>query len=629
MNKNYNAESIELLTGLAAVRKRVDMYMGASTGKYSPALFRMFREILDNSLDEYLIGVNYETHIFYNTKTNEIAVIDNGRGVPTDINSKTKTSALTLVFSELHSSGKFNKDSYKVSSGKNGVGASCTNAISEYFYAYSNNNASHQWNCQKFKEGKIDGPVSVSLPPKEYKKLVKKTGTIVIFKPDKKIFKDGIDTDVNRLRKELKDIRYLCPKLHLHLHIDDSDEEFYSEEGLIELVKTDKDTKPIFSFGSENIDVALNFTNKEGFSFKSFVNICNTDMGGTHLNGLKKAICEIAKSKSKQKISNEDILEGIVGAIHYKMAEPQYQSQTKNELTSIEAEADVINIITPPLEKFFRKNKEILENIIKYAEKMLLEKQRMKASKDLLKGISKLNTAAKYISDKFLDANRRKFKNSSDLELFIVEGNSAGGHFKIARDGNQAALKLRGKLINAEKASAEELFGKANAKNDDAKGNREIKDLVAALGCGIQENYDENKLRFGRVIILTDADTDGSHIANLILAFFINYMPDLIKNGHVFRVDAPLFIAKANSQRAYGKTRAEIDNKMHKLGIKKYNVLRAKGWGEVSAEEMSELCLSPKTRKLIKIDYDKDINKSLSQTMGDDIQYRKEMMGIV
>ena len=200
---------------------------------------------------------------------------------------------------------------------------------------------------------------------------------------------------------------------------------------------------------------------------------------------------------------------------------------------------------------------------------------------------------------------------------------------KIARDGNQAALKLRGKLINAEKASAEELFGKANAKNDDAKGNREIKDLVAALGCGIQENYDENKLRFGRVIILTDADTDGSHIANLILAFFINYMPDLIKNGHVFRVDAPLFIAKANSQRAYGKTRAEIDNKMHKLGIKKYNVLRAKGWGEVSAEEMSELCLSPKTRKLIKIDYDKDINKSLSQTMGDDIQYRKEMMGIV
>lgn len=627
MVKEYNADSISYLEGLETVRKRPDMYMGSTTGKHAPALFRMVREIIDNSLDEYLIGVNYDMYVYYDTKKCEYAVIDNGRGIPTDINAKSGKSALTLVFSQLHAGGKFDQENYKISAGKNGVGNKGTNALSEYLHAYSNNNRAKQWNCQKFKQGKNDGDVTVALPPKEYRKLVQKTGTIVIWKPDKEIFKDGIDADLHRLKRELKDMQYLCPKLHLHLIIDGEEIEYYSEKGLVELVASDDSKNPIFTINEPNCDVALNFTTQEGNSFKSFVNICNTDMGGTHLNGLKKAICNVVKDNSKQKIANEDILEGIIGAIHYKMSEPQYQSQTKNELTSASAEKDVVDIVTPALQKYFKKNKALLDKIVKYAEEMLQKRLKMKASKEMLKGLDKLNKAAKYISDKFLDADRRKFKNAMDCEMFVVEGDSAGGHFKQAREGYQAALKLRGKVINAAKADAEDLFG-SQKKGGKAEGNREIKDLVAALGCGIQENYDELKLRFGKLIIMTDSDVDGQHITNLILAFIINYIPDLIKNGHVYTIDAPLFIANSANYRCYGMTRNDVENQMAAKNIKNYSILRAKGWGECSADEVSEFCLNPKTRKLIKLEWTGDTEEMLNKTMGSDVAFRKELLNI-
>lgn len=500
MNKNYNANSIEVLDGLDAIRKRPDMYVGATTGKFSPGLYRILREVIDNSLDEYLGGFNNSLCIFYDSKSCICTVLDNGRGIPTDINKKSGMSALTLVFTKVHSGGKFDHSVYKTSSGKNGVGITALNALSKWLVAYSNNNDKRTWMHQAFIRGVADGEVTKG-GCGEFEKWVKDTGTIVRFLPDAKIFEDGIDMDINRLKRELDDVKYLCPKLRIKLFVDGVETDFYSESGLADMVSEGKDKEVIFSYSAENIDAAINFTQREGSSFRSYVNNVYTDMGGTHLKGFRKAICDIVKENSKKSITNDDILEGVVGAIHFKMADPQYQGQTKNELTTVSAEKDVQDLLDKPLRKFFKDNKSLLDRIVKFAEKMYDERQKMKASKDMLKGLNKLNNAAKYISDKFSDADRRKYRNIDDLEMFVVEGDSAGGHFKQAREGFQACLKLRGKIINAAKATQTQLFG-STKKGSEQEGNREIKDLTAALGCGVLDQYDESKLRFGKLIIM-------------------------------------------------------------------------------------------------------------------------------
>lgn len=626
----YTANSIEYLEGLEQIRRRPDMYMGGTTGENPPALYRCIREIIDNSLDEYLGKHCNKLIVLCDTKHDLYTVIDNGRGIPTDINKKSGMSAMTLVFTQIHAGGKFDHDNYKVSSGKNGVGCKGTNALSKQLVVWSNNNTKHKWMSQTFKKGKIDTAVIENEPPKEIISwLNNKSGTVVSFTPDPEIFKDNHKLDTKRLIKELHDIQYLCPCLDIKLVIDGEQTSYYSEKGLVELTKSEHSTDIPFEFHSDSMDVAINFTKEDGSKFKSFVNICHTDMGGTHLNGLKRCICNVVKGNSKKKILNEDILEGVIGAIHYRMAEPQYQGQTKNELTSVEPEKDVIETLTPPLQKYFKKNKEILNRIVAYAEKMLEQKEKLKADKDMLKGLNTLNKAARKISDKFLDADRRKYRDVNELEMFIVEGDSAGGHFKQAREGFQAELKIRGKIINAEKASAEDLFGKKTKKGEkEQSGNREIKDLVAALGCGIQENYTEANLRFGKVVILSDADVDGQHIANLCLAFFVNYMPDLIKNGHVYIVDAPLFIATSAKHKVFGMTRAEIDSQMKALKCNDYVVTRLKGWGECTPDQLSELCLNPKTRKLIQIKWTDDTIEMMRKTMGSESDFRKELLGI-
>lgn len=500
MAKAYDANAIEGLVYPDFVRKRPDMYMGATTGKYAPALYRCLREIIDNSLDEYIIGHNNLIVIDYSTTSKICTVIDNGRGIPTGINKKTGKSALWLVFGQMHAGGKFDKESYKISAGKNGVGNKGTNALSKWLVAYSNNNDKRTWMHQAFVRGVADGEVTKG-GCGEFEKWVKDTGTIVRFLPDAKIFEDGIDMDISRLKRELDDVKYLCPKLRIKLFVDGAETDFYSESGLADMVSEGKDKEIIFSYSAENIDAAINFTQREGSSFRSYVNNVYTDMGGTHLKGFRKAICDIVKENSKKSITNDDILEGMVGAIHFKMADPQYQGQTKNELTTVSAEKDVQDLLDKPLRKFFRDNKSTLDRIVKFAEKMYDERQKMKASKDMLKGLNKLNNSAKYISEKFSDADRRKYRNVDDLEMFVVEGDSAGGHFKQAREGFQACLKLRGKIINAAKATQTQLFG-STKKGSEQDGNREIKDLTAALGCGVLDQYDESKLRFSKLIIM-------------------------------------------------------------------------------------------------------------------------------
>lgn len=627
--KQYDASAIDVLNGLEAIRKRPDMYIGPTSGQMSDGLYRLCREAIDNSLDEYLGGFNKQLYVFYNTKTFETVVLDNGRGIPVGYSAKAKMDALTACVTKIHAGGKFDHDVYKTSSGKNGVGITALNALSQRLQIWSNNSKNGKWHTQVFEHGAIMSDVLQNDPPKEYMKLVPKTGTILKWTPDSKIFKDGLHLDINRLERELGDIQYLCPNIHIHMVIDGKETEFYSEDGLAELVAKSPNDDCIFTFSDDFTDVAVNFTKGDNSSFKSFVNICYTNLGGTHLVGLKKTITDFVKTQSKQKLINDDILEGVIGVIHHRMPEPQYSGQTKNELTNTGVDKEIQEKLTPALEKFFKKNKDVLKRIVTVAEKLLEQRNKMKNEKDLLKGLKELNSASRFISDKFLDADRRKWKNPKDLELFIVEGDSAGGHFKQARESFQGELKLRGKPINAQSKKPEDLFGKpGRGKEEGKEGNREIKDLVAALGCGLNGDYDESKLRFNKVIILADSDVDGQHIQCLVLAFFVKYMPDLIKNGHVYIIDAPLFVATGAKQKVYGMARAEVDNKMKKLKCSDYIVSRLKGWGECNAELLSELCLNPKTRKLIQIKWTPNLPDVCEQIMGKDSQFRKELLGV-
>ena len=631
---NYNADSIQVLEGLEHIRKRYGMYVGGVSGNSPDGLFRLVREVVDNSLDEYLAESNDSVIIHYDTETFYVTIIDHGRGIPTD-KKKNGNYALTDATSKINAGGKFNTDAYNVSSGLNGVGLKAVNALSDRFQIWSNHGKG--WFTQKFSRGKKVTEVLRDNPPKNIKQYLGKTGVVVRYRPDSEIFTDTIKLNVSRLKKELSDMQYLCPKLTIKLIVDNDVVKYYSENGLRDMVYREGIIGKPFTYQSKNLEVALNWVRNEeikNYSISSFVNISYTNEGGTHLDGLRKSISKCLREYTKEKVEIDDLLEGLVGAIHWKMKDPTYTGQTKNRLTNAEVTKEVYEQLETPLRNFFAKNKNLTDNIIKYAETMLKEREKLKDSSAMLKGIDKLVKNAKNIPDKFTDADRRKYKHVEDVELFIVEGDSAGGHFKQARESNQAMLQIRGKIINAARATPSALFGgikKGKGKNKEAKrteGNKEIKDLITVLGCGIEPNCDLSKLKFGKIILLMDADTDGSHIKNLILSFLVTYIPELIKQGYVYVIDAPLFVGTSVNDKVFGKTRNQIEIQMKEKGIKKYNVSRLKGWGEAGCEELSELCLNPNTRKLIQLEWSDDAKSTIKQIMGDDVSFRKELLGV-
>lgn len=569
---NYTAESIQTLDGLDHIRKRSGMYVGGISlvGGTVPGLQRLEKEIVDNVCDEFLAGHNDTLTLIYSSKTNVTTVIDHGRGIPTD-KRKDGSYAITAAVSKLNSGGKFNTNVYKVSSGLNGVGLKAVNALSSHFQVWSNSGKG--WFTQKFSEGKEKSKVFKE-EPKAYKKYLGNTGVVIEYLPDTKIFKDTIRLNISKAKKELQDIQYLCPGLKIKLIIDNVITKYESKEGLKDMVYRDSILGKPFLYNSDNLDVALNWTNEEGTTLNSFVNISCTSEGGTHLDGLRRAVLKCLREYTDEKVEVDDLLEGLVGAIHYRVSNPVYTGQTKDKLTNADATKDVESQLVPKLQKYFAKNPSVTNRIIKYAEKMLKERSKLKDSKDLFKASDALAKEIKNIPDKFTDANRKGYK-TEDLELYIVEGDSAGGNANRAREPYQGFLRVRGKMINCCRASANQTIG--NAKGG---GNKEIRDLVTVLGCGLLSKYDEKKLRFGKIILCADSDVDGSHIANLALTFICTYMPDLIKNGHVYYVDAPLFVAVSNNARVHGMTRNEVENKMKKKGISKFDILRLKGWGE-------------------------------------------------
>lgn len=545
-NKNgeYKAESIRVMEGLEAVRKRPAMYIG-STGPIG--LHHLVYEIVDNSVDEALAGVCDNIKIILHAD-GSCSVEDDGRGIPTDIHPTEKVSAAEVVFTKLHAGGKFDKDTYKFSGGLHGVGASVVNALSSFLEVtiYQKGNIYYQ----SFKRGKPDAPLTII-------GKTEKRGTLVRFSPDPEIFKETTEFNFDTLSTRLRELAFLNKGLKISI-VDERTgklHEFHFEGGIktfVEFLNTKKTVlfPEIIYFqqqDAENIlEVALQYNDGYGEQLFSFVNNINTIEGGTHVSGFKSALTKVCNKKGKELniikegdlFSSEDIREGLVAIINLKIPEPQFEGQTKAKLGNNDIKGLVDSWTFAFLDRFFEENPSIARKILLKAETAKRAREAARKARDLTRRKTALESAI--LPGKLADCSN---ENPADTELFIVEGDSAGGSAKQGRDrANQAILPLRGKILNVEKARIDKILG-----------NEEIKALIAAIGCGIGEDFEATKARYHKIILMTDADVDGSHIRTLLLTFFFRYMKSLIEHGYLYIAQPPLYKVKIGKKEEYLK----------------------------------------------------------------------------
>ncbi len=621
----YNSESIKILEGLEPVRKRPGMYIG-STG--SRGLHHMLWEIIDNSIDEYMAGYANKMIITLN-KDNSISVEDNGRGIPIDLHEK-GISAERIIFTTLHAGGKFDNDSYKVSGGLHGVGASVVNALSEFFeveiykdgFKYYDRYESGGKPVIKLKNGELE-PVGKT----------DKKGTKITFKPDKTVF-DTIEFKEENIINRLKELAYLNENLEIVFINKQNDKKiiFKEEEGLIGFLKSiNKDNKAItdvvYIKGEKekaNLEVAFQYIDDYQEQIISFCNNINTVEGGTHVSGFKtcftRTINQYARTlgylkNNQENLDGKDIRSGIVCILSLKYPNPQYEGQTKTKLGNTEVKKKIDDILQIELQKYFDRNTDVLETIIKNAiEFQKVRKAEEKAKEKVFSKSSKFSTNKKLA--------HCQSKNPKETELFIVEGDSAGGSAKQGRDRRyQAVLPLKGKILNVEKKSIYKVVK-----------NKEIASLISALGCGFYEglgnDFDITKLRYGKIIILTDADVDGSHIRTLLLTFFYRYMPELIYEEKIYIGVPPLYKIRYDKKDVYLYTDEELEREMKKVKNKKYVIQRYKGLGEMNPEQLWETTMTPKTRKikLVTVDSILESNKITEVLMGNNVKPRKSFI---
>ncbi len=614
--KKYDAGSIKVLEGLEAVRKRPAMYIG-STGK--EGLHHLVYEVVDNSVDEALAGYCTEIKVIIH-KDNSITVIDNGRGIPVDIHPTYKIPAVEVALTKLHAGGKFDKKTYMISGGLHGVGISCVNALSKklvirikrdgkiYEQEYSRGNAKTKLKVI----GKCDK---------------KDTGTEVFFSPDEEIF-SVTEYDYRVLETRLREIAFLNAGLKITL-IDerkDKKETFHYEGGLIEFVKWVNKTKdvlhkPIY-FKREDkdtiLEVAIQYNTGYQENLFGFVNTINTVEGGTHVSGFKTALTRVINDYVKKKnllkggsLTGDDVREGLTAIINIKIPNPQFEGQTKTKLGNSEVKGFVDSITTTVLSEYFEENPNIAKKIVSKVIESAKARIAAKKARDLVRRKNAFSVGG--LPGKLSDCSKKK---REETELYIVEGESAGGSAKQARNKEtQAILPLKGKILNIEKAN--------QAK---ALSSEEISNLITAIGTGVGESFDLNKLRYGKIIIMTDADVDGEHIKTLLLTFFFRFMPQLIEEGKVFIALPPLYkIRKKKDYYVYSDE--ELKKELEKIGGN-VTVTRFKGLGEMSAEQLWETTMNPKTRKLKKIYIEDAVeaDKTFSMLMGNDVDGRKEFI---
>ncbi|MFA4960358.1 MAG: DNA topoisomerase (ATP-hydrolyzing) subunit B [Candidatus Pacearchaeota archaeon] len=622
MAEDYSAKDITVLEGLEAVRKRPGMYIG-STDKYG--LHHMVYEVVDNSVDEHMAGVCTTIKINLN-KDGSVSVEDDGRGMPTDLHPVYKKSAMEIIVTKLHAGGKFDNKAYAVSGGLHGVGISVVAALSKLM------------SVEVKREGKIFFQSYETGKPKEDVKVLGKTdpsehGTKVTFLPDVKIF-STIEFDAKTLATRFRETCFLNAGLKI-IFIDNRDgnekkETFHYEGGLVEFVKWLNKTrnaihaKPIYfkrEDGKLIVEVAVQYTESFNENILSFVNVINTIEGGTHVVGLKSALTRVINDygtkvgilKKGQKLSGEDVREGVTAVISIKMQDPQFEGQTKTKLGNGDIKGIVDSMASSALADFFEENPSIAKLILNKASAALKAREAAKRAKDLVRRKNALGGGGG-LPGKLSDCSSKKKELT---ELYVVEGDSAGGTAKGGRDREtQAILPLRGKVLNVEKSNPSK-----------ALGSEQISNLITAIGTGVGENFDINKLRYNKIIIMSDADVDGQHIKALLLTLFYRYTPLLIEAGHIFVAVAPFYKIKKGTKEYYVYSAEELKTKTKELGGK-VEVSRFKGLGEMNDEQLWDTTMNPKTRRLkqVSIEDAVEADETFSLLMGDAVAPRKEFI---
>ncbi len=626
-NENYGADQIQILEGLEAVRKRPGMYIGSTSSR---GLHHLVYEIVDNSVDEALAGYCSEIQVFIN-EDNSITVIDNGRGIPVGIQSKAKRPAVEVVFTVLHAGGKFGGGGYKVSGGLHGVGSSVVNALSNWLEVEVSRDGKIY--KQRYEKGKVCYDL----------KVIGKTditGTKVTFKPDETIFDDVI-YDYNTLRVRLRETAFLTKNLKISLTDLRKDEEgntksetFHYEGGIKEFVaylnksKTPLYDKIIYAEGSKDnvyVEVALQHNDSYNETVYSFVNNIITPEGGMHLTGFRSALTKVFNDYARNNkilkdkddnLSGEDLREGLTGIISVKIENPQFEGQTKQKLGNAIARTAVESVMGEQMVWFLEQNPAVAKTIIDKA--LLAQRARIAARK--ARDVARKTNLSESLSlpGKLADCSD---KDPKKCEIYIVEGDSAGGSAKTARNrATQAILPLRGKILNVEKARLDHILE-----------NAEIKAMITAFGTGIHDNFDISKLRYDKIIIMTDADVDGAHIATLLLTFFYRFMPDLIRQGHVYLAQPPLYRLEKNKKIWYAYSDDELSNIIDQVGRDQNNkVQRYKGLGEMDAEQLWDTTMDPEKRVLLRVAIDDDDESEVDLTfnvlMGDKVEPRKKFI---
>ena len=622
----YGADQIQILEGLEAVRKRPGMYIGSTSAR---GLHHLVYEIVDNSVDEALAGYCDEIQVDIN-QDNSVTVSDNGRGIPVGINHKAGLPAVEVVFTVLHAGGKFGGGGYKVSGGLHGVGASVVNALSEWLEVEIYHEG--QIYKQRYERGKVCYKLKVvgTCEPE-------RSGTKVTFYPDAEIFEETI-FDYNVLKQRLREMAFLTKGLRIVLR--DWREEplrehtFHYEGGIKEFVtylnksKTPLYDQIIYCEGMKDgvaVEIAMQHNDSYSENTYGFVNNINTPEGGTHIEGFRSALTKTfndyaRKNKllkdNESNLSGDDIREGMTAIVSVKIENPQFEGQTKQKLGNSEARGAVNSVLSTQLEIFLEQNPNVAKLTIEKSVLAQRAREAARKARDLTRRKSALDSTS--LPGKLADCSD---KNPENCEIYIVEGDSAGGSAKTARDrATQAILPLRGKILNVEKARLDKIYG-----------NAEIKAMITAFGTGIHDDFDISKLRYHKIIIMTDADVDGAHISTLLLTFLYRFMPDLIKEGYVYLAQPPLYKLEKNKKVWYAYSDEELDGILREVGRDNNNkIQRYKGLGEMDAEQLWETTMDPEHRILLRVTMDEETTSELDLTfttlMGDKVEPRREFI---
>ena len=625
-NTEYGADQIQILEGLEAVRKRPGMYIGSTSSR---GLHHLVYEIVDNAVDEALAGFCTEIQVIIN-QDNSITVIDNGRGIPVGINHKAGIPAVEVVFTILHAGGKFGGGGYKVSGGLHGVGASVVNALSTWLeVTICREGKIYQ---QRYERGKTMYPLKMvgECDPEQ-------TGTKVVFLPDSEVFEETV-YDYDILKQRLREMAFLTKGLKIILKDSregmEREKIFHYEGGIREFVSYLNRSKEalypeiIYCEGQQNgvsVEVAMQHNDSYTENCYGFVNNINTPEGGTHIVGFRNALTKTfndyaRKNKllkeSEPNLSGDDIREGLTAIVSVKIEEPQFEGQTKQKLGNSEARGAVDNVVSKQLEIFLEENPSVAKVIVEKSVLAQRAREAARKARDLTRRKSALDKMS--LPGKLADCSD---KNPENCEIYIVEGDSAGGSAKTARNRvTQAILPLRGKILNVEKARLDKIYS-----------NAEIKAMITAFGTGIHEDFDITKLRYHKIIIMTDADVDGAHIATLLLTFLYRFMPELIKQGYVYLAQPPLYKVEKNKKVWYAYDDNELNGILTEIGRDGNNkIQRYKGLGEMDAEQLWETTMDPEKRILLRVTMDEaatsEIDLTFTTLMGDKVEPRREFI---